>query len=91
MDETTRSAFLGILMDRKQFCRWAEFVDSIRREEDLPDFRECFDVPKELSSKEAKRWILADAMQTHYTDICPDLETPFREILFSGLNDKLGG
>lgn len=80
------AAYLSIRHNRKQYAKWAEAIDCLRVDSDLPEYRECFEVPSDLSATDAKVYILADMIESYYVDSIPCIESPYDAILLSGFN-----
>ena len=79
--ELSRSVLIAIVNNRMAFARWAELCDCLT-ESDLPDYREAFDVAADASKEE----ILAAAMDAHYYEAMPCIESPFMDVLCSAYN-----
>ena len=85
--DIAEAAYFAITRNRKQYARWAEAIDCLRVEKDLPEYREAYEVPDELPPLEAKMYILAEMLEVYYAEQLPSLESPFGEILLEAFNE----
>ena len=79
--ELSRSVLIAIVNNRMAFARWAELCDCLT-DADLPDYREAFDVAADAEAGD----ILAAAMDAHYYEAMPCIESPFMDVLCSAYN-----
>lgn len=79
-NEYTEAVFNAIKRDRQSFAKWAESIDCLLIDEDIPDYREAYDCPAELGRESARVYILAEMLDAHYDEYRPELESPYSAI-----------
>lgn len=80
-NEYTAAVFTAIKRDRQQFAKWAECVDCLLVDVDMPDYREAYDCPADLGIESARVYILAEMLDSHYSENRPELENPYSVLL----------
>lgn len=83
----TQLVAMAIKRNRTQYAKWLEAIDCLMIEEDLPEYREAFEVPIDYGRTKAKCYVLADMMEIYYDDIRPDIDTPFDRVLSEGFSE----
>ena len=85
-DPLTESVAKCVMRHRRQYAHWLECIDCLRIDEDLPDYREAYDVPADYGRDYARAYILGSMMESHYDDLRPELDCPFGAILSEGFS-----
>ena len=87
-NSVTQGVYAAIKRNRQQYAKWLEWRDCLAIIEDLPEYREAYEVPSDYGRDLARAYILAEAMEAYYCDeLRPEVGPPYDSVLSEGLND----